>query len=302
MRIVYSSDVNSSPANVALQKDLRSVSEKELKDIVDEIAIPRHFEFNSKNNKFVAERIFSRFAALGYETYFQGNYSNIVALNPDTVSRPQILIGAHYDSVPNCPGADDNASAIASLIVCAKMISKFAAHIPVCFVAFNCEEDGFIGSRDFVSKHLPETKLKIEEAHILEMIGYATEEPNTQKAPPGLPVKIPSVGNFLGILGNQRSNYLVDNVLASGKSYIPELPVIGLKLYLGLENLLPDFGRSDHVPFWEKRIPALMWTDTANFRNPNYHKFTDTPDTLNYSFLRKVTQLLLFQIMNKVDI
>jgi hypothetical protein len=70
-----------------------------------------------------------------------------------------------------------------------------------------------------------------------------------------------------------------------------------LKLYFGIEQYFPDFARSDHFPFWKKRIPSLMWTDTAEFRNPNYHKKTDTPETLNYSFLRYTTQLLLAHLL-----
>lgn len=298
MKVKHSLDAISLAINADLQKYMLSISEAELIDIVNKIAVPRHFQSNAKNNQNIADWIFSRLSSFGYETHFQGRYSNVVAFNPNLKSSSLILIGAHYDSVPNCPGADDNASAIASLIVCARAVSEFAPHVPICFVAFNCEEDGLIGSRNFVSSYLSRANLKIEQVHILEMIGYATDAANTQSIPPGLPVKIPSIGNFLGIMGNQNSRHIVDEVLTLAKSYIPEFPVIGLKLYLGVEKLVPDLGRSDHLPFWEQKIPALMWTDTADFRNPNYHKFTDTPDTLNYSFLKKVTQLLLLQTLN----
>lgn len=298
MKVIHSSNATFLPINLDFQNHLSAVSENELIDTVDRIAIPRHFQFNAKKNRHVADWIFTQLKSLGYETHFQGAYSNIVAFNPNLKSSSLILIGAHYDSVPDCPGADDNASAVASLLVCAKIISEFAPSVPVCFVAFNCEEDGLVGSRDFVSSYLSKANLMIGQVHILEMIGYATEAANTQSIPPGLPIKIPSVGNFLGIMGNQNSRQIVDEVLALGKSYLPELPLIGLKLYLGVEKLVPDLGRSDHLPFWEQKIPALMWTDTADFRNPNYHKFTDAPETLNYSFLKKVTQLLLLQILN----
>ena len=290
------------PISVDLQNHLFSITENELIKIVDEISIPRHFKFNARNNKYVADWIFSQLTAFGYDVNFQGSFSNIVAYNPNAKSSGIVLIGAHYDSVPGCSGADDNASAIASMIVCAKAVSRFAPNAPVCFVAFNCEEDGLVGSRDFVSSYLAETDLKIKLVHILEMIGYATDEPDSQFLPPKLPVKIPQIGNFLGIMGNRDSLDAVDNVLALGKSYLPDFPVIGLKLYLGAEKLIPDLGRSDHLPFWEKRIPALMWTDTAEFRNPNYHKPSDTPETLNYSFLKNVTQLLLLQILNSVSV
>lgn len=298
MRVIHSSTSNSVSLNIDYQKALLSVSKDELIEIVDKIAIPRHQKFNAKNNKRVADWIFSQLNSFGYQTVFQGPHANIVAFNSELKSKGMILIGAHYDSVPDCPGADDNASAVASLIVCAKIISEMAPHLPVCFVAFNREEDGLVGSRDFVNSYLRETGLRIKEVHILEMIGYATDEPNTQALPARLPIKIPTTGNFLGVMGNRDSLRLVDNVLILGKSYIPELPVVGLKLYLGAEKLVPDLGRSDHQPFWEKRIPSVMWTDTADFRNPHYHQRSDTPETLNYSFLKSVTQLLLVQVLS----
>lgn len=298
MRVVHSSSSKSVSVSPFYQKCLANVSEEELIEIVGKIAIPRHFRFDAENNQAVRDWIFSQFTSFGYETHFQGAYSNVIALNKKIKSSSLMLVGAHYDSVPNCPGADDNASAVAALMVCARMISEFAPQIPVCFAAFNCEEDGLVGSRDFVNSYLSKTDLKIDEVHILEMIGYATERPDSQTLPAGLPIKVPNVGNFLGIMGNSDSNKLIDNLLALGKTYLPDLPVMGLKIYLGAEKLLPDLGRSDHLPFWEKRIPALMWTDTAEFRNPNYHKSSDTPETLNYSFLKMVTQLLFLQILD----
>jgi Zn-dependent M28 family amino/carboxypeptidase len=299
MRVVKSQNASVMTADPGFQDYLAAVLKEDLAKIVDEIAVPRHFRVNSRNNHRVAEFIYSELEAIGYETRFQGTYSNIIASNPNSkAGEPVILIGAHFDSVPDCPGADDNASAVAGLMVCARLLAEMAPRIPVCFAAFNCEEDGLVGSRDFVANYLLKSNLKISEAHILEMIGYATDEQNSQSMPPGLLLKLPSAGNFLGLLGNRQSNKLVDETLSISKTFLPDLPVLGLKLYLGVEKLVPDLGRSDHLPFWEQKIPALMWTDTANFRNPHYHRLTDTPETLNYSFLQKVTQLLLLNVLN----
>lgn len=301
MKVLHSAAAKTVQKKSDYENCLNSISETDLKKFVEEISIPRHFKYNARNNKIIAEWISSQLTTFGYETHFQGKFSNFVALNPNAKSDSVILIGAHYDSVPNCPGADDNGSAVAALIACAKAISEFALDLPVCFVAFNCEEDGLIGSQDFVEKYLSQSNLKIKQVHILEMIGYATDKPDSQSIPTNMPIKIPSVGNFLGVMGNQNSRGLVDEILKLGKSYLPELPVLGLKLYLGVEKLVPDLGRSDHLPFWQKGIPAIMWTDTVDFRNPNYHRLTDTPETLNYLFLQKVTQLLLLQILKFND-
>lgn len=301
MRVINSKKSKSLKKNLEIQRYLNLINRNDLINFVEEISIPRHFTYEKENNKYVASWIKSQLTSFGYKTESQGKYSNIVAFNLNLKSDEIILIGAHYDSVPNCPGADDNASAVASLLSCAKAVSQISQEIPICFVAFNCEEDGLIGSYDFVESFLSERNLKLKQVHILEMVGYATDEPNSQKLPANLPVKIPTVGNFLGIMGNKDSLKLVDNVLSLGKTYIPEFSVIGLKIYLGAEKLFPDLGRSDHLPFWENRIPVIMWTDTAEFRNPNYHKITDTLETLNYDFLQNVTQLLLLQILKSIN-
>jgi hypothetical protein len=68
---------------------------------------------------------------------------------------------------------------------------------------------------------------------------------------------------------------------------------MALQVFFGMERLFADLNRSDHAPFWRAGIPAMMWTDTANFRNPNYHLASDTPDTLDYDFMADVTRLAL---------
>jgi hypothetical protein len=161
-------------------------------------------------------------------------------------------------------------------------------------VAFNREEDGLIGSREFVDEALAVVPWKVSAAHILEMVGYSVETPGSQRVPEGLPklpIALPTVGNFLGLLANGNSAAFLQKTVAIARGSLPSLPVIGLEVRLGLERFLPVLKRSDHVPFWEKKIPAVMWTDTAEFRNPHYHLTSDTPDKLNYDFLHKVAAL-----------
>ena len=125
MKVIHSSSAKTLSINSNYQDCLLSVSRNELINIVEEISIPRHFKYNAKNNQTVAEYIFSQLSDFGYETHVQGQYSNVVAFNPNIRTDKLILVGAHYDSVPNCPGADDNGSAVASLLACAKAISEF---------------------------------------------------------------------------------------------------------------------------------------------------------------------------------
>jgi hypothetical protein len=112
-------------------------------------------------------------------------------------------------------------------------------------------------------------------------------------------VPTPTVGDFLGLVGTSRSSGVLDRVLkCAGHSlvpvyglYLPELPLESMT------KMVPHAFRSDHAPFWGRDIPALMWTDTAEFRNPNYHRATDTPDTLDYGFMAEVARLLLHVVL-----
>jgi len=130
------------------------------------------------------------------------------------------------------------------------------------------------------------------------MVGYTDYRPGSQTKPAGLPVIIPDTGDFLGLLGNQQSNHAVERLVRLASSYVPELPVLGLKIFDGVERTFRDLLRSDHVPFWEAGLPAVMWTDTSEFRNPHYHASTDTPDTLDYDFLASVTRLAVCRVLD----
>lgn len=278
------------PAAV-VSRVIRSVSEAELYAWVERLSVPRHYVTEREENEGVALWLAAQLQSWGYQVELQGRWRNVVAV-PKNLSGPITVVGAHYDSVGGCPGADDNASAVAAMLGCAKACAG-EHHARVGFVSFNREEDGLLGSQDFVGWLESAGKLQVAQAHVLEMVGYASDEPGTQKIPGGLPVKIPDTGNFLGLLANKDSHHLLDEVLECASTYLPKLTVIGLRVTLGLEKHFPVLLRSDHAPFWAKRIPATMWTDTSEFRNPYYHQPGDKPHTLNYPFLRAVTQLLV---------
>jgi hypothetical protein len=275
-----------------------SVSEADLRAWVQRLSVPRHFIMEPDENEAAALWIAAQLQCWSYDVHLQGHWRNVVAL-PKKFSRPLTLVGAHYDSVGGCAGADDNASAVAAMLGCAKACAGVAGD--VAFVAFNREEDGLLGSRDFVEWLESSRRFQLRCAHILEMVGFASNEPGSQKIPGGLPVRIPSTGNFLGLLANKDSHRVLDDILACASTYLPEFPVIGLRVTLGLENHFPVLLRSDHAPFWANQIPATMWTDTSEFRNPYYHQPGDKPATLNYGFLRAVTQLLVACVLEETD-
>lgn len=290
MRIRHASKTKAAATFDDLAGALRSVTAEELRETVSAISVPRNFFANPKNNRRVGAFLLNQFEELGFEAFFQGEWRNVIALPENPAPGPLMLIGAHYDSVPGTPGADDNASGVAAMLACARLAAIFRPELPVMFAAFNREEDGLIGSTDFVVNHLPDSGHEISRAHILEMVGFTS--PEKQNVPSGLPISLPEKADFLGLVGNSESNRYVEQALQLSKAYVPELSAVGLKIFLRAERLFPVLYRSDHGPFWGAGIPAVMWTDTSEFRNPHYHLKTDTPETLDFDFLVRVARLV----------
>jgi Zn-dependent M28 family amino/carboxypeptidase len=210
---------------------------------------------------------------------------------PDAAGLPLVIVGAHYDTVQGSPGADDNASAVAALLELARAIEP-VLHGPGPFqarlhlAAYDLEEYGMIGS------HIHSGGLLRELATVrgmiaLEMLGYADSRPGSQRLPPELAGIYPTVGNFIGVCGNEDSSALVVAVAEAMKE-VAGLPVEFLAVP-GRGETLPPVRLSDHSSFWDHGYPALMITDTAFLRNPHYHQASDTPETLDYAFLAKVT-------------
>lgn len=259
--------------------------QQRLRDHVKTIAKNRHRRAQPSENREVAEYIARALVAMGYQVDWQGPLSNVVAL-PKALAPEPVLVAAHYDSVPFSPGADDNASAVAVLLEAARAAAQARANVG--FIGFNAEEEGFAGSRDFVQH----SSLVPRVVHVLEMVGYTDRRPGAQRRPVYLPIRIPDVGDFLGVIANRKSTLEVERVREAARRSQMGPRLLTLSTRFGVERLLLDLLRSDHVPFWKRGIPALMWTDTANFRNPHYHRGSDTPDTLDYEFMTRVCLLL----------
>jgi uncharacterized membrane protein YkvA (DUF1232 family) len=221
-----------------------------------------------------------------------GTYRNVIAtISPSAAapsSPPPLIIAAHYDTVEASPGADDNASALAVLLEVARSLRGVPLVRSVRFIAFCLEEENLLGSLSYAS-HLQATNEDICGAIVLECVGYARSEEGSQQKPSDIPVTLPTVGDFLGIVGNAASAHLVKAVEAAANHAVRELRTISL-VVPGNGELLPDTRRSDHAAFWHHGYPAVMLTDTANFRNPHYHQPTDTLETLNLDFLEQVAR------------
>jgi hypothetical protein len=269
-----------------------SISTDDLRDVVRRIAVPR--VFGTPENEAVRHVLIDLLSGrLGGRPVVQvDGAGNVVVGDPRQAG---VLIGAHYDAVPGTPGADDNASGVAVLIAAARAIGPREG---VCYVAFNGEEYGFVGSRALVESL---GRHRLEQVHVLEMVGFTSHAPGSQRNPIPM-ISTPTVGDFLGLVGTHHSRHNLDHALAcAGHSAVP---VYGLYLpdapLAAMQQSVPHAFRSDHAPFWGAGVPALMWTDTAEFRNPNYHRPTDTPDTLDYGFMAGVARLLAHVVLSGV--
>ncbi len=205
--------------------------------------------------------------------------------------RPPLILGAHYDTVSHSPGADDNASGIAVMIETARLLSGLQLSVPVVYIAFAQEEQHCLGSTLYAIK-ASRTGARIQGVVVLECVGYASQQPRSQQPLRGFPVAIPDTGNFLGVVGNTEAAALKDRFEKTVSCYVPDLPLVGL-LVPDAGHGYPDTRRSDHSPFWDAGYPALMMTDTANFRNPAYHQPGDTLETLDLSYMAKVTKAIV---------
>ncbi|HWB10757.1 MAG TPA: M28 family peptidase [Pirellulales bacterium] len=205
------------------------------------------------------------------------------AKTPDEV----VLVGAHYDSYGSTPGADDNASGTAALLALARRLATSRPEKTLRFVAFTNEEPPYFQKATMGSRVYARACRKRSDNLIcvlaLEAMGYYTDQKNSQRYPPPLNMIYPSTGNFIGVVGNVASRPLVHRVVALLRKHV-DFPSEGG----AVPDALPGVGWSDHWSFWQEGYQAVMITDTALYRNPHYHKTTDTPEKLNYDHLARV--------------
>lgn len=234
----------------------------------------------------------------------------IVEFPGSDLAREVVLLGAHYDAVPNAPGADDDGSGLVGLLEVARELKATPHRRTIRLVFFTLEEVGLIGSMHYVKDKRadwtppaydppkaptdqpaqqpappPPAKEKLVGMVSLECIGYFSDKEGSQVSPipkigdkPILDLKIPTKGTFIGMAGIARHREFSQRLLKEMQAAEPTLEVLAADM---LPIAPPDFLRSDHAPFLLNSQPAVILTDTANFRNPNYHKPTDTHDTLD---------------------
>jgi Zn-dependent M28 family amino/carboxypeptidase len=213
---------------------------------------------------------------------------NLAAELPGT-SHPEeiIVVGGHYDSVPGCPGANDNATGVAAMLELARLLSGRELARTVRFVAFVNEEAPFfytahMGSWQY-ARQARQRAERIVAMLSLETMGYYSDTPGSQQYPLPFGLFYPPVGNFIAFVGNTASRSLVHRSIASFRRHAA-FPSEGT----AAPGWLTGIGWSDHWAFWQQGYSAIMITDTALFRYASYHTPTDTPDRIDYARMARV--------------
>jgi hypothetical protein len=293
---------------VDIQALVDQVQPDTLAALLETLSIPRHHTSAPQGLEFVRNHILDHFGSLGLHTnthtatYAGAQADNVLGRHTGLLdpSRTYIVDG-HYDAVTNTPGADDNATAVAATLEIARILSQYRFRNSLRFIGFAFEEQGLIGSQQYVQNGIPAW----EEVHgvlNMEMIGYYSEAPNSQSMPTGFELLFPAAaaelaanefrGDFLTVVGNTTSDPLLNTFLEACDAYVPALKRIPLSVP-GNGGIVPDLRRSDHAPFWDAGMKALMLTDGSNYRNPHYHLASDLPSTIDLPFLVNSTKAVL---------
>jgi len=207
-----------------------------------------------------------------------------------------VIIGAHYDTVPGTPGADDNASGVAGLLELARLHKESSIKKTLVFVAFVNEEPPCFGSPRmgsmFYAKKLKDRGIPIEVMISLEMIGYFSKEALQTYPLPGMSLLYPKTADYIGVVGNFHSSRYVSFFKKGIRKY-SNINVRSLRApeFFGGINL------SDNYSFWHHQYRAIMVTDTSFFRNKNYHQETDTIDTLDFATMAEVVKGLYYTLL-----
>lgn len=232
--------------------------------------------------------------------FSDSTYRNVIcSFGPSQADR--VIVGAHYDVCEDQPGADDNASGVAGIIELARLLGKLKPRLKyrIDLIAYTLEEPpffktGHMGS-DVHARSLSDNGIPVKEMISLEMIGYFTQEENSQSYPLA-PLKLcyPSVGNYISIVGNLGNWGLVRRC----KNFMTQACSVDV-FSINAPSFIRGVGLSDHQSYWKYGFPAIMITDTAFYRNKNYHRPSDTIETLNFDGMAEVIKGVYWYITQR---
>jgi Zn-dependent M28 family amino/carboxypeptidase len=244
---------------------------------------------------------------LGY-TVRQQEFSahNVTAINLEVeitgILEPEeiVVVGAHYDTVFGCPGANDNGSGLAALLELARLLADASPVRTIRLVAFANEEPPFFLSKNMGSRHYTARSRKRQEKIVamlsLETMGYYRDEPGSQNYPLPFSLFYPDTADFIAFVGNVRSQHLVRRAIGSFRRHA-RFPSQGI----AVPSFIAGIAWSDHWSFWQEGYPAIMVTDTAFYRYAPYHTPTDTPEKLDYDRLARVVTGLASTILDLAE-
>ena len=261
--------------------------------------IRNHFTDPAFKNKIIdsLETLFGQADVYNYRhgpMYGGYQIENIIGFSSGTrTPQNSWLTSAHYDTVDNSPGTDDNGTGMVAVAEAVRILSDYNTKNSLRYLFFDLEEYGLIGSQFYVNTGVPFWE-NMQGLINMDMIGYFSDEPYSQTLPVGFDFLYPEMysdlvddswrGNWLGSIFNNSATNLNNDFNDIAETYVPDLKIHSLTVP-GNGELVPDLRRSDHAPFWDIGVPSLFLTDCANFRNPYYHTLNDVISTVNIDFL-----------------
>ena len=227
-----------------------------------------------------------------YEVAGKPTRNIFVTIDPKGGAKPSrtIVVGAHYDSWIDTPGANDNATGTAAAMELARLLGNLgSADTRLIVVLFTNEENPYFGTRDWGSRRFAEMLAErgepVSAMLSLETIGFYSDVPNSQKYPAPLGLFYPTTANFVAFVAMPGSRTLMQKLIGAFRE-TTAFPTAG-----GVApGFIPGIGWSDHKAFADAGFEAVMITDTALFRYAHYHKPTDTPDKVDYDRLARITK------------
>ena len=270
----------------------RDALRRDLEKLAGEIGDRNLYAYENLNA--AADFIEASFAAAAHEVSRQAYeidekvFYNIEAELKGVEKPEEILVfGAHYDSVPGCPAANDNGTGVVAVLALARAFAGKKTERTLRFVAFANEEPPHFQSKNMGSwvyaKRCRQREEKIVGMLTPETIGCYSDEKGSQKYPFPFNLFYPSTGNFIAFVGNLSSRKLVRNSVGTFRRHV-KFPSEGA----ALPEFIPAAGLSDHWAFWQEGYEGLMITDTAFYRYQYYHTAEDTPDKIDYDRLARV--------------
>jgi hypothetical protein len=215
-----------------------------------------------------------------------------VDLPGDAKPQEVLLLSAHLDAVRGSPGADDDGTGVAAILELARVLEDQPRARTLRLMVFNLEEPGLIGSRHYVAARLDREQETVIGMASLDMLGYFSDEPGSQRSPiraiEGV-FEPPTVGDFIamgGVLRHREFSQRLGGLMVAGA---PDLKVMVADF---LPFAPPDMLRSDHAPFLAAGVPAVIISDTANFRSEHYHTASDRAETLDWKRFTLVVRAL----------